>query len=89
MIKGIIFDFDNTLYNYEFANNYSLKKLFEMILFDFNISIEKIKNIYKKINKNIKESNNCSNKFNKSIYIKKLLEELNISLINLSKYFNL
>ena len=89
MILGIIFDFDNTLYNYENINNLSLNKLFENISNDFTIDINKIKDIYKKINKNIKESNNYSNKFNKSIYIKKLLEELNISLIYYSKYLNL
>ena len=89
MFLGIIFDFDNTLYNYDIANESALNKLFETISLENNLNIKKIKSVYKNINTNIKNSNNTNNKFNKTIYIKKLLEELNISLIFLDNYLQL
>ncbi len=84
MIEGVIFDFDNTLYNYDYANILSLNELFKNININHNIDLNFIKNEYDKINKEIKDSNNYANKFNKGIYIKKLLENLNISYT----YFN-
>jgi len=89
MILGVIFDFDNTLYNYEFANNMALNKLFQELSFEKNIDINAIEKLYKNINNNIKFSNNINNKFNKIIYIKKLLEELNISLTFLNTYMEI
>jgi len=89
MILGIIFDFDNTLYDYDLINKIALNKLFEELSLNNNLDINKIKKIYHKINSNIKNSNNSNNKFNKIIYIKKLLEELKISLVFLNKYLDL
>jgi HAD superfamily hydrolase (TIGR01549 family) len=89
MILGIIFDFDNTLYDYEYTNMMGLNLLFKSISLDHNVSINNIEKLYKNINKFIKQSNNSSSKFNKDIYIKKLLEELNISLEYLEKYINI
>ena len=89
MILGVIFDFDNTIYDYDICNNNGLKKLFQK-LNEITFKDEKIiKDLYNNINKNIKLSNNVSNKFNKSIYIKKLLEELNISLTYLEEYIKI
>jgi len=79
MINSIIFDFDNTLYDYDICNNAALEKLFISISNDFGIDINIIKQSYNLINKNIKLSNNYSNKFNKIIYIKKLFESLSIT----------
>ena len=67
MILGIIFDFDNTLYDYDLVNKIALNKLFEELSLNNNLDINKIKKLYHKINSNIKNSNN---KFNKIIYIK-------------------
>lgn len=89
MILGIIFDFDNTLYDYDLVNKISLNKLFEELSLNNNVDIDKIKDSYKKINSDIKNSNNSNNKFNKVIYIKRLLEELKISLIFLDKYLEI
>ena len=89
MILGVIFDFDNTLYNYEFANNMALNKLFQELSFQKKIDINEIKKLYKTINNTIKFSNNINNKFNKIIYIKKLLEEVNISLTFLNTYMEI
>jgi putative hydrolase of the HAD superfamily len=89
MIKGVIFDFDNTLYNYDIANNFGLETAFNDIFEKFNIDRETTENIYAKINKQIKNSNNPSNKFNKSIYFKNLFEALNIPLKHLNDYVTL
>ena len=89
MIRGIIFDFDDTIYDYEIINKNTLEIMFETMSKQFNIDIEKIVNLYKQINKTIKSSNNSSNKFNKHIYIKILFEKLNIPIHFLCDYFKI
>ena len=85
MIQGIIFDFDNTIYDYEICNTNALIKVFTFISSIYLIDINTIKNKYDIINNNIKVSNNYANKFNKAIYFKQLLETLSINLIELDK----
>jgi len=80
MIKGVIFDFDNTLYNYDLANDSALKITFNYICSKYNKNLEVVEETYLILNKQIKNSNNPSNKFNKPIYFKLLFERLNISL---------
>jgi HAD superfamily hydrolase (TIGR01549 family) len=89
MIQGIIFDFDGTIYDYNFCNQLALDKVFYFIEHQFNLKKDIIKYKYDKINKLIKESNNFSNKFNKNIYFKQLLEELNLSISNLDNIINI
>ena len=84
MILAVIFDFDNTIYNYDISNKNALKALFESLSKNEN----DIEEIYNTINYNIKHSNNTNNKFNKTIYIKQLLEKLNIPLSEYYKYLN-
>ena len=78
MISGVIFDFDNTIYDYDICNNNSLYKVFTHI--EENFKKDNVKEVYEKINIEIKQSNNYCNKFNKNIYFKRLLENLNIPL---------
>ena len=89
MILGVIFDFDNTLYDYDYSNNLALNKLFNEISIKNIIDINLVRESYNIINKNIKLSNNCTNKFNKILYIKQLLEKFNISLSNIDYYLNI
>ena len=89
MIQGIIFDFDGTLYDYELCNQLSLQCVFDFIEKTFIIQKDIIEYKYNKINKLIKESNNNSNKFNKNIYFKQLLEELCIPIHNLTNILEL
>ena len=42
MILGVIFDFDNTLYDYELINKKSLYKLYYEISINHNINIDYI-----------------------------------------------
>ena len=39
MINTVIFDFDNTIYDYDKSNNKALEYLFNSISSDFNIDI--------------------------------------------------
>lgn len=87
MILAVIFDFDNTIYNYDISNKNALNVLFQSL--SEVLSCNDIEEIYNTINYNIKHSNNTNNKFNKTIYIKQLLEKLNISLSEYYKYLNI
>ena len=89
MFEAIIFDFDNTLYDYDSINSISLNVLYLEISKEFNLSINYIEQIFNTLNLNIKLSNNNSNKFNKCIYIKLLLEQLNIHISYFEKYLKL
>jgi putative hydrolase of the HAD superfamily len=89
MIKGIIFDFDNTLYDYDTLNKLALDYAFNNLSFNFDIDIAIIQNIYNKINREIKNDNNSGNKFNKSIYFKILFENLKIPIKYLNEYLSL
>ena len=89
MIKGVIFDFDNTLYNYDNANNYALEFIMNDITSKFDINFKDVQQTYNKINKQIKNGNNSSNKFNKAIYFKMLFEFFKIPLKFLNDYVSL
>ena len=58
MILGVIFDFDNTIYNYDICNDNALKKVFQKISEFTKKDLEFIIDLYNNINKNIKSSNN-------------------------------
>ena len=89
MIKGIIFDFDGTLYDYVKCDNVAIEQLFLKISDEYKIDLNNIKNCYNIINNDIKQSNNYSNKFNKIIYIKRLIEELKIPIYKINEYIKL
>ena len=89
MIQGVIFDFDNTLYDYDTNNKRALDTLFNELHEKLSIPLHIIISTYDKINKNIKASNNSSKKFNKAIYVKKLLEEFHVSLVHLDYYLQI
>ena len=86
MIKGFIFDFDNTLYNYDITNNYALEFIMNDITTKFDINLKDIEHTYNKINKQIKDGNNPSKKFNKALYFKILFEFFKIPLKFLNDY---
>jgi len=80
--KGIIFDLDNTLYDYDACHHAALNRVFEFLLENYkSLKIEHIKGIYEEISKTLKyELGFTASSHNKSIYFKHLLEKLNIGL---------
>ena len=87
MFKYILFDFDDTLYNYEFANNIAINKVITEISKKFGI--DNLNNEYK--NEKKKFQNYCYNasSHNKFIQLKKIFEKFNLDLNKLNLYYNL
>lgn len=78
--KGIIFDLDNTLYNYDICHKEALSSVFQYIRVQYDIQYN-ISLIYNSISSNLKnELVGTASSHNKNIYFKQLLEKLNISL---------
>jgi len=79
MFNHLIFDLDNTLYNYSLCNKNALLTVFEYISHNFNIQLEKIKTLFDKLkNKYHNTVFHQASSHNKCIQIKKLLEYLNL-----------
>ena len=79
--KGIIFDLDNTLYDYNLCHNKAINEVINYLIKTIQVSLDKehIKSLYDDISKKIKyELINTASSHNKSIYFKRLLEKLNI-----------
>lgn len=72
----VLVDFDDTLYHYTDADKHACEQVFHYLAQHHNILDAGL--IYKTIVKEIKASNNISNKHNKAVYFKKVLEKLNI-----------
>lgn len=87
MFKHILFDFDNTVYDYEFANKEALEKVFCKLNQNFNLN--DVNDIYEKEKKKFK--NYCCNasSHNKFIQLKKIFEKYNLDLNKLNYYYDL
>jgi len=85
--KGIIFDLDNTLYDYDICDKKAINEVFNyLIQMKNSLTIEYITSVYLDISKNLKyELGLTASSHNKSIYFKQLLEKLNINLLTFSK----
>ena len=89
MIKGIIFDFDDTLYSYNEANNFATESLYEALSIQHNIDKKLVIQTFTEVSASNRVKNNTSTKFNKSIYIKQLVERLNLPLKCIPIYLQL
>ena len=90
--KGIIFDLDNTLYDYDLCHNKAINEVFDYLIKTIQTSIDKdyIKCVYNDISKKIKcELGFTASSHNKSIYFKQLLETLNIGFLQFQIINNL
>jgi putative hydrolase of the HAD superfamily len=79
--KGVIFDLDNTIYDYDLCHNKSINEVFNYLIQNIQESFDKeyLKSVYDDISKKIKyELPNTASSHNKSIYFKQLLEKLKI-----------
>ena len=78
--KGILFDLDNTLYDYDMCHSEAIQCVFAKIATP-TMSISELKSLYYEISKNAKhELQQTASSHNKSIYIKHLLEHLHMDL---------
>lgn len=86
--KGIIFDLDDTLYDYKKCNEMAVESMIMYIINnnERHKNFQSIKLIYNDISDRLKyELNSTASSHNKNIYIKQLLEHLKLDL-NLFKY---
>ena len=75
MIKGILFDLDNTLYDYDYSHNIALQKVFKSINGLFGIPFDEINNLYEIAKKEVKKNiPNTASSHNRILYFQKLLE---------------
>ena len=78
--RYIIFDLDDTIYNYTKCHNISINVIYELISKYTNIGVNDIKNIYTNIDDNHKALTiNSASSHNKYIKFKHLLEKLNMT----------
>ena len=80
--KGIIFDLDDTLYDYKKCNEYAIEKVINYIINhnDKYKNYQYILDVYNKISIHLKhELKNTASSHNKSIYFKQLIEELKLN----------
>lgn len=78
MIKAIIFDLDDTLYDYDSCNAIAEKKLFQEISSDFGIPEEKIPELYKSVKNHVKRiiGNEVAASHNRLLYMQDICERL-------------
>jgi FMN phosphatase YigB (HAD superfamily)/ribulose-5-phosphate 4-epimerase/fuculose-1-phosphate aldolase len=87
MFKYILFDLDNTIYDYENANKIAINLVLSNI--SENFEIENVKEKYEKEKKIFQNYCNNASSHNKFIQIKKLFEKCSIDLNKLSFYYDL
>ena len=87
MFKYILFDFDNTLYDYEFANKKAIDTVFYKL--NENFDLDNVNDTYEKEKK--KFQNYCYNasSHNKFIQFKKIFEKYDLELNQLNSYYDL
>ena len=77
--KAIIFDIDNTLYNYTECHEKGLNKVFNHIEENYFIKKDALQKVYDKITTKVKyELDGTASSHNKAIYFKKIIEYFNL-----------
>ena len=78
MIKAVLFDLDDTLYDYEYAHQISLKKVFSKLKKTTNMSIEMLKIIFEISQSEVKRQLiGTAASHNRDLYFQKFFENLN------------
>ena len=85
----VLFDFDDTLYNFTECDKIACAKVFNYIANIFPIESHEVQIIYKNIVSVIKKSNNINNKHDKEIYFKKICEHIGVPLYRLPAIMDL
>ena len=81
MIKAVIFDLDNTLYDYDVCNSIAEEKLSEKISYEFNIEAAKARKLLENAKSNIKKNlgNEVAASHNRLLYMQNICEQLKTS----------
>ncbi|MFW6026912.1 MAG: HAD family hydrolase [Candidatus Woesearchaeota archaeon] len=78
MKKGILFDLDNTLYNYDECHKNGLKESYKIIKSNYHLSFDEFCNYYHKARSEIhKELNGYASSHNRILYFQKIISFLN------------
>ncbi len=82
MYKGAIFDLDDTLYNYEYADENAIGKLCEFAITSLGVSREVFLEAYTHAKRLVKNTlNDCAAQHNRMLYCQRTLELLGLSSI--------
>jgi HAD superfamily hydrolase (TIGR01509 family) len=85
--KGLILDIDNTLYNYNIANNIAKKSIVDYCKSKFNIDSKSIIIAYDQARKKVHvELSETASSHNRLLYFQKMCEILNLNPLNYSFY---
>lgn len=76
-LKAVLFDLDNTLYNYDVLHEISLKASFETFKEEFDLSFEDYKNLYEISRSEVHiELSGTASSHNRVLYFKRLIEKV-------------
>ena len=90
MFNYILFDFDNTLYDYDISNCIAFDKLIKELDSEFKIDNEQLVKTYSREKRKYQSCcYNTASSHNKYIQIKKLFDIFNLDLTRLDYYYNL
>ena len=90
MFRNVLFDLDNTIYDYDYSHKTALNVVLEKISKNNNINLELVKNTFNQ--EKDKFQNVCYNNassHNKFIQLKKLFESLNLELVQLDNIYQI
>lgn len=88
--KGVIFDLDDTLCNYQESHEFAINKICNEISCEFKVDLNQVIQLLDIVKKKFKiEAGNTASSHNRFIYLKHLFESLNINLKYVEKYNNL
>jgi HAD superfamily hydrolase (TIGR01549 family) len=86
--KFIVFDLDDTLYDYNYSHKISLKKVLNVISKDFNLDLHGLENKYEEFSDNLKiQIGNTASSHSKFIYFHHLFRYFKIDIVYLNSYF--
>ena len=79
--KYLLLDLDNTIYDYNLCHNEAINSIIQKLQLKCNKSVQELQNLYDSISTKLKyELKQTASSHNKFIYIKHLLEHLNMDL---------
>lgn len=75
MIKGVIFDLDNTVYNYDMCHKYAMKKLEDYVCQKYAINLERFSKAFGEAKNYVKKRlSNTAASHNRILYMQRFLE---------------